>query len=50
MRQLGGYRIEHFLKNDFYASQYFALLNLIDLERELDEKRYKQIEKDSKKK
>jgi len=50
MRKLHGYRVEHFQKDDFYASQYFALLDLINLENEVKDKEYKRIERDAKKK
>lgn len=45
MRKLSGYRIEHFQSKNFYTSQYFALLDLINLENELEEKEYKRSNK-----
>jgi len=48
MRKLNSYRIEHFQKETFFASQYFALLDLINLERELEDKEYKKAERESK--
>jgi hypothetical protein len=49
MRKLSGYRIEHFLSDNFYASQFFALLSLIKLENDLKDKECKKAERESKK-
>jgi len=50
MRKLHSYRIEHFQKKTFFASQYFALLDLINLESEIEDKNYKKAERESKRK
>jgi len=48
MRKIPSYRVEHFQDDNFYASQYFALLDLINLESELQNKEYKKIEREQK--
>ena len=49
MRKLTAYRVEHFNTENFYASQYFGLLDLINLENELMDKEHKKAERESKK-
>ena len=45
MRKLHGYRLEHFWDDNFYASQFFALLYLVREEAEEKEKMHKKASK-----
>ena len=49
MRNLPGYRVEHFFKDNFYASQFFQLLSLINYEVSKSDKEYRAMERKNRK-